>query len=264
MQATHERLRADLAHSPFGRPLLLEADPQAKALRGDVYAVIDQPFPVVSKALAPAPRWCDILILQSNVKRCVPSAAPGTDTLQVAVGRKFDQPIDEAFLMDFKYARPTTQPRYFAALLTSDTGPLGTSAYRLALEAVPVGPSRTFVRMSYSYESSAVARLATDAYLATAGRRKVGFTVTGRDASGAPVHVGGVQGIAERNTMRYFLALEAYLAALDAPAQDQVEQRLRAWFDATERYPLQLREMTRDEYLAMKRREAASPGAPYS
>ena len=62
-------------------------------------------------------------------------------------------------------------------------------------------------------------------------------------------------GVMERNTMRYYLAIDAYLDSLAAPAGQRVERRLRAWFDATERYPRQLREVDREAYLRMKRQE---------
>jgi hypothetical protein len=55
--------------------------------------------------------------------------------------------------------------------------------------------------------------------------------------------------------MRYYLAVAAYLASLSLPAGDRVEQRLGAWFDATERYPAQLHEVDRESYLTMKRSE---------
>jgi hypothetical protein len=64
-----------------------------------------------------------------------------------------------------------------------------------------------------------------------------------------------MRGVAERNTMRYYLAIDAYLDSLAAPADQQVEKRLVSWFDATEKYPRQLHELTRDEYLHMKRDE---------
>ena len=35
----------------------------------------------------------------------------------------------------------------------------------------------------------------------------------------------------------------------------RVDKRIQAWFDATERYPKQLREMDRSTYVAMKRQE---------
>ena len=55
----------------------------------------------------------------------------------------------------------------------------------------------------------------------------------------------------------YYLAIEAYLGAYGLPAAQPQEQRLNDWFAAIERYPRQLREMTREEYLSMKRRELA-------
>ena len=93
------------------------------------------------------------------------------------------------------------------------------------------------------------------AYLGTLGRGKVGFTATGTPAGGQPRYVGGTRGIVERNTMRYFLAIDAFLGAVSVPPQAQLEKRLRDWFSASERYARQLHEMERGEYLDMKRRE---------
>ena len=64
-----------------------------------------------------------------------------------------------------------------------------------------------------------------------------------------------LRGVVERNTMRYYLAIEAYLGSLSAPPAEQQERRLRDWFAATERHARQLHEMERDEYLTMKRNE---------
>jgi len=64
-----------------------------------------------------------------------------------------------------------------------------------------------------------------------------------------------MRGVIERNSMRYYLAIEAFLGALSAPPQAQLEKRLRDWFVATERYPRQLHEMEQTAYLEMKRRE---------
>ena len=57
--------------------------------------------------------------------------------------------------------------------------------------------------------------------------------------------------------MRYYLAVEAYLGTLDAPAAERMEKRLRAFHAGLERYPLQLRELELAEYLAIKRRDAS-------
>jgi hypothetical protein len=109
--------------------------------------------------------------------------------------------------------------------------------------------------MSYSYAYGMAARMAMQGYLATVGRDKFGFSITGKSDVGKPVYIDGVRGVVERNTMRYYLAIEAYLGALSTPPADQTEKRLRDWFDAVERYPQQLHELDRNEYLDMKRRE---------
>jgi hypothetical protein len=69
------------------------------------------------------------------------------------------------------------------------------------------------------------------------------------------VYIGGVRGAVERNVMRYYLAIDAYLASLKAPPGQRVDRAIQTWFSNTERYPRQLREMDRSTYLAMKRGE---------
>lgn len=59
----------------------------------------------------------------------------------------------------------------------------------------------------------------------------------------------------ERNIMRSFLALEASLDRQTVPAPHRFEARLNAAYELTERYPLQLHELEKPEYLAAKRRE---------
>ena len=245
--AKHQSLKPALAGSPFQRPLVLQSDnARPAAPQGDVYAVVDHPYATVKQALQRPASWCDVLMLQHNVKRCVPNG----NALQVAIGRKHDQPVEDAFQVDFHYALRASGSDHLSVQLAADAGPLGTRNYRLGFQAVPIDAGHTFVHMNYAYEAGMAARVATDAYLATSGRDKVGFS---KGADGG--FVGGVQGVAERNTMRYFLAIEAYLDSLSAPAGQRAEKRLRDWFAATERHPRQLREMDETEYLTMKRRE---------
>lgn len=63
--------------------------------------------------------------------------------------------------------------------------------------------------------------------------------------------------MAERNTMRYYLAVESYLGSLTLPPGCQFNSRIEHWFDGTEQYRLQLHEMDRSDYLSMKRSEYA-------
>ncbi|HEX5611218.1 MAG TPA: hypothetical protein VFX67_01090, partial [Burkholderiales bacterium] len=67
--------------------------------------------------------------------------------------------------------------------------------------------------------------------------------------------IGGMRGVIERNSMRYYLAIEAFLGALSEPPPEQLEKRLRDWFAATERYRRQLHEIEQAEYLELKRKE---------
>ena len=231
LRATFDSLQQPLAASVFGRPLLLDSGATGADPHGDVYAVVDHRFSDVLAALQRAERWCELLVLHINVKRCTVAGAAPRQMLHVAVGRKIDQAIEDAYPVDFKYTLRSALNDHLAVSMMADNGPLGTRDYRLALEAMPVDAKRTFIHMSYTYGSGFAARMATDAYLATVGRNKVGFSIVGHDKAGQPVYVGGVRGIAERNTMRYFLAIDAYLNGMAAPP----EQRFDHHFPSTNR-----------------------------
>lgn len=251
LRAKSESLQPALRASPFGRPLVLESRQASGDLAGEVYAIVDQPFELAAPALQGADRWCELLILHLNVKHCGHSG----QTLSLVVGRKTEQTRDEGYAVDFAYSVPAAGSDYLRVQMAAGSGPMGTRDYRLVLELVPLDAKRSFAHMSYAYAYGTVARLAMQAYLATTGRDKVGFSVMGRNANGQPVYVDGVRGVLERNTMRYYLAIQAYLDAVPAPAAQREEKRLNAWFDATERYALQLHEIDRADYLAMKRNE---------
>ncbi|MEQ1684493.1 MAG: hypothetical protein ABL916_12655 [Burkholderiaceae bacterium] len=255
LRAVHTQLRERLDTSPFKRPLVLDSTQGDASLKGDVYAVVEQPFAVVAPALQGTAHWCELLILHLNVKHCGAAGATPNEVITLVVGRKFDQPLADGHKVAFRYSVPAANPDYLRVSMAADSGPLGTRDYRLAVEITPLDAKRSFIHLSYSYSYGIAARVALQGYLSTLARDKVGFSVTGQGDSGQPVYVGGLRGVAERNTMRYYLAVEAYLGALAAPPAEQAEKRLRDWFAATERYPLQLHEMERDEYLAMKRRE---------
>ncbi len=252
LQQRHDELRSALANSPFGRPLVLSSSDSASRPQGEVHAVLRHPFARVAESLQQPDAWCEVMMLQTNIKRC---DAAGGQVLHVAIARRHDQPVDQAFQVDFVHKVRDASAHHLLVELGAGAGPVGTSDYKLDFEAVPLDAGSTFVRMSYGYSAGLAARLAAKAYLSTSGRDKVGFSVVGRDEAGQPVLVNGSRGVAERNTMRYYLALESVLATMALPAEQRAERRLRDWYAAVERYPRQLHEMSRDEYLAMKRRE---------
>ena len=255
LRAKYDGLREKLADSPFRRPLVLQSTQSSGELTGEVYAIVEQPFGTVGPALQGMNRWCDLLMLHLNVKHCSAAGRPPNEVLSLVVGRKFDQPLEDGYKVDFAYGMPAANADYLRVVMTADTGPMSTRNYRLALEAVPLDAARSFVHMSYAYAYGAAARLAMQLYLATAGRDKIGFSITSQSRDGKPVYVDGVRGVVERNTMRYYLAIEAYLGATSVPPAEQQEKRLRDWFAATERYPRQLRELDQAQYMAIKRKE---------
>jgi len=253
LRARHASLQDKFANNQFGRPLVLESVETSGDLKGDVYAVVDHPFPMLQQALQSADHWCDILILHLNVKRCRASGA-AAKTINLSVGRKFDQPIEDAYQLNFAYRVVTATNDYLQVLLTADEGPMSTKNYRIQVEAVPVDAKRSVVHMSYAYGYGFAAKVAMQTYLSTIGSAKVGFTILDRK-DGKPVYQAGVLGLLERNTMRYYLAIDAYLSAYSLPAADQFEKRIREWYASTERYAAQLHEMEQNEYLDMKRKE---------
>lgn len=255
LKARHEALRAALSASVFKRPLVLESSETTRQLQGEIYAEIAQPYAAVGRAMQDIGNWCDLLILHLNVKGCL-AAAPGQlDRLRLNVGRKSSQPLEDSYAFDFRHRVVKSDPDYLQVELTARDGPIGTSHYRMLLEIVAVAGQRSFLHLSYSYDYGLAARVAMRGYLSTSGRDKRGFSVVGRQPDGGPVFVGGTRGVIERNTMRYFIAIEAYLGALSTPAPQRQQKRLEDWFTGVERYPEQLHELERGEYLAMKRAE---------
>jgi hypothetical protein len=215
--------------------------------------VLDYPLEKVAAALRTQEQWCDVLILHLNTKYCRAAEVNGGPGLTVYIGKKDPQPLDQAYRVDFAYRADST-PDYLDVRMSADKGPVGTSDYRILVEAGAVDSRKTLLHLTYSYSYGMAGKLGMQGYLATVGASKVGFTVTG-DEGGKPAYIGGVRGVVERNTMRYYLAIDSYLKEMDAPGTEQFERRLKDWFNATERYARQLREVEREEYMDMKRAE---------
>lgn len=194
----YRTLGPQLKDNAFHRPLVLESAEASSSLKGDIYAVVDYPYAVVSGQLddpaqGPA-NWCAVLILHLNTKYCHASTGSNGPVLDVNLGRKIQQKLPDTYRVQFRYRVATATPDYFQVDLTADSGPMGTKDYRIALEAVPVGASRTFLHLTYSYGFGTVGRMAMKTYLATVGSDKVGFTTVSGGSTAQPQYVGGVRG----------------------------------------------------------------------
>ncbi|SDZ46998.1 hypothetical protein SAMN05518854_106282 [Variovorax sp. YR266] len=259
LRATHQRLSDKLDKSSFGRPVQLDSMETADGLQGDVYAVVEHPLAEIGTALKGSAHWCEVLTLHINNRRCSTASGPqGREMLTLYVVRRYDKPIDQAFELPFVYRVASATPEHLMVELSAESGPLGTSNYRVTLEAVALDERKSFLHFSYSYDHNTMVRLGTMAYLATFGSDKVGFTVLGKTPEGQPDYIRGLRGLVERNAMRYFLTLDAYLSA---PGPEQADRRQRRWFAAAEQYPRQLHEVDLDTYLALKREDRQRDGA---
>ena len=263
-----ERLQRQGALQLGQNPVYLQSTETAERLEGEVLALIEHPAPRVRTALAQAAAWCDILILHLNVKYCRAMRQPSTpeviETLEVGLGRKFDEPLESVHWLVFRFSAaslslpPAGADRPMTVELRAADGPLDTRDIRISVQTADASHGRTLLQLRYAYAQGPAARWAMQLYLSSLARHKVGFSLVpaspGR-ADGPLNPVAGVRGLLERNTVRYYLAVDAYLNALALPPAQQLERRLLNWFAATEQHPRQLRELDWETYVQMKRLE---------
>ena len=253
--AKYPELSAKLQKNQFAAPIYLESFESRGTQQVDMYGIFNYPFDAVRGALQSPANWCDITSLHINIKACIAKKSGNHWLLTIYSGRKYYQPPSDAYPLKLIYRVAAQQPDYLDIVLAAGEGPLGTKDHRIRLEAVPLDQERTFVHFSYAYTHGALANLAIKTYFATLARDKLGFSIIAGQGGAPAAFIGGVRGAVERNTVRYYLALETYMDSLKFPQGQRFEQRLNRWYDLTARYPRQLKEVEKSEYLANKRRE---------
>ncbi|NIP72303.1 MAG: hypothetical protein GWO16_04395 [Gammaproteobacteria bacterium] len=247
-------VRKPVQDSPFDEALWVRSETEGHRLSADVYSEMDYPFSVLIDAVGTPANWCRFIPLNLNVKSCVYDDREEPVRLAIYVGRKYYEEPEDAYRMEYRYRVEERTPDYLRVALVADEGPLGTRDHGIVAEVARLG-QKSLVHVRSRYRSSWRSRIATSIYLSTLGSDKIGFSVVGTDDAGELEFVKGVNGIVERNAMRYYFTLEAFLATLEEPANQRFEQRIQTWFDLTERYARQLHELKRGEYLEAKRRE---------
>jgi len=260
----YQQLAPQLTHNKYNAPIVIRSRIEQGHATGHVYAVLQHPFDEVSTMFRSRKQWCDATTLHINIKLCSVNSVKGQTskqtrpTLSLFVGQKEYQTPAQAYRIDYHYQVTADTPRFVRTHLYAPSGPLDSKDYVINVEAIPLDNDTSFVHFSYSARYGMFGRLLLDAYLATLGRNKVGFTSTGRDDDGNPVYIKGLQGIIERNCMRYFLALQSYLDTASLPADKRFEASLNEWYGFTLKYKRQLYEVERKDYLDAKRREHAN------
>ena len=239
------------AHAP---PIEVRSQQHGDLTTAEISGVVDHDYTSLAPILVDATRWCEFLPLSLNIKSCTYQRNDGQTYVTLYAGRKFYQTPDDSHQLVYHFRVLTYDDRGLKVSMDAKEGPYGTRDARIELIATPMH-DRTHVRVHVSQRIGFMGRLAAQSYLSTLGKDKVGFTVMGHTPQGEPIYVKGMQGVIERNGVRYYLAMQAYAASVSLPPPDRLNARMRLWFDMTERYPEQLHEIGRDEYLEMKTRE---------
>lgn len=250
----YQELQEDARRGPFGFPLHLHAEERADLVRAEIHGILDHPFRIFGSTLAQPASWCEFLPLNLNIKACTVQAQAPETILTLYIGGKGYQVPEAAAQQPYQFRIRARLRGYVAIALNALEGLLGTRAHLLEIEAAAVA-GRTVVVLRSSYAPSAASKLLTTLYLATLARSKIGFSREPNGPAGQAGFVKGEQGLIERNAMRYYLLLKAFLDTQGLPADHQFEARLDAAYDLMERYPAQLHEMEKPEYLDVKRRE---------
>jgi hypothetical protein len=251
---SYRRNVAQLQKSSFGLPLILKSREQGDKAHVDVFGILDHPFATVANALRIPANWCDIVLMNPNVKACTYGKQGKDWLLTFYVGRKvYKAPEDVSRIVN--RLKVTPRQGYLDIVLAADEGPYGTKDYRMRLQAVPVARGKTYVQVGFEYSDSAALRMAEKAYFATLGRNKTGFTVIGKDEEGKAILVGGRRGAIERSTVRYYFAIQSFLKTLRFPPEQRFTRSIGDWYDLTSRYEQLDFGLDRKEYLDIKARE---------
>jgi hypothetical protein len=248
----YQELQEAARHGPFGLPLQVRSEEQENRVSAEIRGIVDQPVQSLVALLIRPSSWCEFVSLTPNIKACTFQGDGPEANLTLYVGWSGYRTPEAALPQMYQFVVRARQSEYAAISVTATQGLLGTRAHRFEMEAAGVAGKTVFALRS-SYEPSNLSRTVTAIYLATLGRNKVGFSRVPED--GQSGYVRGIQGMIERNAMRYYLALKAYLDTQGLPSSRQFEARINTAYDLTELYPAQLHQMEKGEYLDIKRRE---------
>jgi len=238
-------------------PFFLESQNSSVSSSASVrYLLENVSFETFATRLNKPSEWCEFIPLHLNIKACGYLHLGSAEMLQFHAGVKGYLPPDKAHQLLLRFESGFENGVYTASLFAED-GPLDSSNIDFKIRAIAIeeqGTESIYLEFDLSSVPGLAASLAK-LYLATVARKKIGFSTIGQSISGKPRYVKGQRAATERNIVRYLLAIETYFATLGVDADDQYDQRLERWYDATELYSEQLYELGRSEYMFNKRRE---------
>lgn len=251
----YEEIEDSLLENSYGIPIYLESNNEKNLMQGEVYGIIYHPFKKLSHSLSSIKNWCEIMPQHLNVKACTYEYIDNQCRVTFFTGRKFYKKADNVYRLKYKFNVTALNNEYFNATLKAENGPLDTTDYNIRVAAIPLGDESTFLHLSYEYRNGFFTRVAMSTYLATIGRKKIGFSVEGKDENNEPIYIRGVRGVIERNAMRYYFAIMSYLNTQTEKKDKRFESKISHWFDLTEQYHKQLYEMDKVDYMKYKKME---------
>jgi hypothetical protein len=254
LSGRYPELQEAARRGPFGLPLQVHSEERETRISAEIHGIIDHPFRALAATFTEPGGWCNFLVLNPNIKTCTFRREAQEILLTLYIGSKSYRAPESATEQVYRFLVRARHPEYAAISLTAAQGLLGTTAHRFEFEAGSVA-GKTVVALSSSFEPSVLSRLLTGIYLTTLGRYKIGFSREATEAGVPAGYVRGVKGMIERNAMRYYLALKAFLETSDLPAGRQFEARASLVYDLMDLYPAQLRQMDKAEFLDIKSRE---------
>jgi len=254
----YHKIERELEKSSLTIPFYVESSVSKNASHVDIYGTIKYPFDIVKNELQEPTNWCDIVLLHSNVRASTYKKVNDTWLLTLYNVKKFQDPLKDAYKMNFEYRVIAQQIGFFAISLAAREGIFSTKDHQFRLEAIPLDQDRTFIHLRYSYSYSSFGYLLMKSYFSIFGGGRIGFSVIDTDSDGNPVYVGGLRGAVEGNVLRYYLTILAYMDTLKIPVEQRLEKRMSQWYDLTARYKRQLFEMEKEEYLTYKRQDQES------
>ena len=255
LQRSYDKIKKQLVEHPSGLPIYIESFDENNSISGDVYSITSHSFSTIKNTLTDPANWCDISLLHLNIKACTFKHNKENQKITIYTGRKFYQPPEDAFVHEYIFEIVHNQSSYFKVLLTAASGPIDTRDYQIQLEAMPIKGNKAFLHFSYSYTYGLATHAAMEGYFSTLGRSKIGFSVIGQDKDKNPVYIAGTRGAIERNSVRYYLAIQAYLDTLRISEKNRFEHRIQLWYSLTDQFKKQLFELPRVEYINAKRLE---------
>jgi len=209
------------------------------------------PYSIFARQLSRIEEWCEFVPLHLNIKTCSFQKHGEEQKLGFYVGAKGYRTPDQASLLLMKF-HATMEEEVLLIHFSAKDGPYDSSDYDFSIRAIGI-EGGVYLEFDLSSVPGKVSSLA-NIYFLTVARNKMGFSKI-ETVTGETKYIGGRRGAAERNVVRYLLAIQTYFATLEVSPKMRYEARLERWFDATQQYKRQLYEMDRETYLSIKKRE---------